>query len=167
MSHLGNVVGALPRPLLVASIFVASLSAASQAKPESVTTKDIAGVTLGMRLESVREKLKLVGSTSNLGEYNARRQLKEAWTLNQLPFKTIAYKVSEKKGVSWVTGWVREGNEIPFSSLGDLKSAARSTSSQAIWNVSSPSGNFRLVAKGVDGKANVVSLFALETKNPG
>ena len=36
------------------------------------------------------------------------------------------------------------------------------TKSQAIWNVSSASGGYRLVAKGADGKASVVYLLSLD-----
>jgi hypothetical protein len=164
--HL-NTAGAKPRPLILCALVLGACVVGAQAKPESVTLKDVAGITIGMDLFQVRDKMNAIGSTSNLGEFNARRSLKEAWTLKETQFKTIAYKASEKKGINWVTGWVREGSEIPFSSLGDLKSAARSTDVQAIWNVSSPSGNFRLVAKGTNGKASVISLFSLETRKPG
>ena len=63
----------------------------------------------------------------------------------------------------WVTGFVRPNEELPFSALGDTSLAVRATDSQAIWNVATPNGGYRLVAKGQNGRARVIYFLSLAT----
>ncbi len=60
-----------------------------------------------------------------------------------------------------MSAFARPGKETQFSKLGDLSKAARAADSQAIWNVETPEGGYRLVAKGANGKASVVYLLSL------
>jgi hypothetical protein len=128
----------------------------------------ILGAGIGKNVESVSKKLdrltndkrKESGEENEEGEEREGGR-KEAWTLTSNRYATIALKADERGRIVWVTGFVRPGKEIPFSELGDLSSATTSTDAIAIWNVATPAGGYRLVAKGQDGRARVVSLLSL------
>ena len=51
---------------------------------------------------------------------------------------------------------------MQFAKFGDPAKATSLSKSQAIWNVGSGRSGYRLVAKGADGKANVVYLLSLD-----
>jgi hypothetical protein len=154
--------GALPRPIIIGTIVAICALCAADTKLSAIKLQSIAGVSVGMDLERARDVLKPLG-TGGSGEEEAeeRGSVKEAWSLKSGDFKTLAYKADEKGHIKWVTGWVRPGKEIPFSSIGDLKHAARSQESQAIWNVSGPSGDFRIVARGIGAHASVITFMSL------
>ena len=90
----------------------------------------------------------------------------KAWTLKDSEYGSVALKMNEAEKVVWITGFLRPGREIPFSALGDLATAARVTDSLVVWNVATPSGNYRLVGKGEKGRARVVSLLSLASARP-
>ena len=87
---------------------------------------------------------------------------KEAWTLKETDFTTLAFKSNGAGRIVWISAFVRPGKEVSFAKLGDLAKATAVTTSQAIWNVGSSRTGYRLVAKGADGKASVVYLLSLE-----
>jgi hypothetical protein len=64
--------------------------------------------------------------------------------------------------VVWINGFVRLGKEIPFEKFGDHSKATMRSKSEAIWNVGSTQGGYRLVVKGENGKASVVYLLSLD-----
>ena len=127
-------------------------------------TDAILGVRLGSTLEEAREKLKgLVkagGEGEGEGEHEGGR--KEAWELKKTAFASIAYQTDEAGRVQWVTGFVRPGREIPFSTLGDLSLATHKSEQAVIWNVQRPEGNLRLIARGSGWKARVVQVLSLK-----
>jgi hypothetical protein len=88
---------------------------------------------------------------------------KEAWTLKTTDYLSVALQTDREGRVVWITGFVRPEKEIPFAKLGDLSSAMGVTSSRAIWNVATPTGGYRVVAKGQNGKARIISLLSLAT----
>ena len=90
----------------------------------------------------------------------------KAWTLKDSEYESVALKVNDADKVVWITGFVRPGREIPFSRLGDLSIAARTTDSLVVWNVAAPNGGYRLVGKGQKGRARVVSLLSLARPSP-
>jgi hypothetical protein len=85
----------------------------------------------------------------------------KAWMLKSTEYRSVALKVNDADRVVWITGFVRPGKEIPFSRLGDL-STARVNDSIAIWNVRTPAGSYRLVARGRGRRATVISLLSLD-----
>jgi hypothetical protein len=133
--------------------------------------KSILGVGIGRDLDTVREKLdrltiKKEQRSLERAEANERDEereggSKQAWTLTSTDYATIAVKADEDGRVVWVTGFVRPGRDIRFEELGDLSSATISSDSVAIWDVATPSGGYRVVAKGKDNRARVVSLLSL------
>lgn len=145
---------------------------AQKGRPTRVADS-ILGVGIGTHLEEAHEKLdrlSMRGAPSSRDE-EAREQQeereggrKEAWTLRNTNYATVALQTDQEGRVVWITGWVRPGKEIPFAKLGSLSSATGVvTESRAIWNVVTPAGGYRLVAKGQSGKARVIYLLSLAT----
>ncbi len=137
---------------------------AMQTGEQQKVTGSILGVRIGSNIEEVRAKLEPLGTFGGRATRDGGR--KEAWTLKETDYVSIAYKTDKHGRVVWVTGFLRPGKEISFSHLGDLSIASRSMDSQAIWNVTTPDGGYRLVAKGPNGKARVIYLLSLAVPSP-
>jgi hypothetical protein len=133
------------------------VSAQNGKRPKVVDS--ILGIRIGSSLEDVHKRLKSLGTVG--GRETREGGRKEAWTLKKTQFTSIAYKTNDEGHVVWLTGFVRPGKEIPFSKFGDLAQATRRNSSEVVWNVETPEGGYRLVAKGPAGKARVVYLLSL------
>lgn len=119
----------------------------------------VLGIRIGSSLEDVHRRLKSLGTVGGRDTRDGGRR--EACTLTKTEFSSVAYQTDKEGRVRWVTGFVRPGKEIPFSKLGDLAHASYKNDSQAIWNIETAGGGYRLVVKGPDGKARVVSLLSL------
>lgn len=149
-----------PACLSILSVVLVLVSAAmAQSSKESGVINSILGVSIGSTLEETRAKLGSLGSGGGRDTRDGGR--KEAWTLKGTDYATVAFKTDGKGKVVWVSAFARPGKEILFSKLGDLSKGAASDS-QAVWNVETPKGGYRLVAKGAKGKASVVYLLSLE-----
>lgn len=144
---------------LLSVVLVLVSPATAQTSKESGVINSILGVSIGSTLEETRTKLGSLGSGGGRDTRDGGR--KEAWTLKGTDYATVALKTDGKGKVVWVSAFARPGKEIPFSKLGDLSKGAASDS-QAVWNVETPKGGYRLVAKGTKGKASVVYLLSLE-----
>ena len=147
---------------LVASLLLAP-SASAQKSKEVPVISSLFGVSIGTTLEEARSKLSPLGTGGGRDTRDGGR--KEAWTIKGTDYATLAFKTNSQGKVVWVSAFARPDRRIPFSKLGNLSKAATSET-QAVWNVETPKGNYRLVAKGVNGKANVVYLLSLESPEP-
>jgi hypothetical protein len=162
----GSFTGPVPLALLLLAIL--SLSPFVMAEKVKIrrVTDSILGVQIGSRFEDARAKLNPLSETKKRAteeedEEEGERGRKEAWKLKGTSFTTIALKANSRGRVIWVTGFLRPGKEIPFSELGDISLAVGVTDSQAVWNVATPGGGYRLVAKGQKGRAHVIYLLSL------
>lgn len=153
-------------PILLLACTLASPApgGAQQASEPARVPDSILGVRIGMRSEEVSAKLSPLGTVGGRATRDGGR--KEAWTLRETDFTSLAVKTNERRRVVWVTGFLRPGKEMPFSALGNLGSATAATDLQAVWDVASPEGGYRLVAKGHQGKARVVSLVSQPVPAP-
>lgn len=161
---LAELSGATPRTALIVLTLALGLVAWADTKPTALKMRSVAGISVGSELDRARELLEKIGKGSG-GEEEEREEqgsVKEAWTLTSTDFQTIAYKADAKERINWVTGWVRPGKEIAFAEIGDLSQAARSQPTEAIWNVKGPEGSFRVIARGKDGKASIITMISLE-----
>jgi hypothetical protein len=131
------------------------------AQKRSQVEDSILGVRIGATFNEARAQLDHIGTSAGRTTRDGGR--KEAWNLRETDFSNIALKTDAKGNVVWVSGFLRPGREIPFDKLGELTLAKGATDSQAIWNVETPAGGYRLVAKGQNGKAGVVYLLSLAT----
>jgi hypothetical protein len=124
----------------------------------------ILGIRIGSSLAEASARLDpLAFREGREGEEEEREReegRKKAWTLKRTEYQSVALKVNDTDRVVWITGFLRPGKEIPFSRLGDL-SLARATDSIVIWNVPTPEGGYRLVARGRGRRATVISLLSL------
>jgi len=161
------------RPALVLFLFslvFLSPFVEAQTRVGSRVSDSILGVRIGTSLEDAEKKLERLSITSEnqtaADEDERERGTKRAWRLKGTGYTSIALQTNEKGRVVWVTGFVRPGKELLFSELGDTSRALRTTDSQAIWNVATPNGGYRLVAKGQNGRARVIYLLSLATPAP-
>jgi hypothetical protein len=118
------------------------------------------GIAIGTTLDDARSLLARIGAGGGRDTRDGGR--KEAWTLKETDFATLAFKTNGAGHVVWISGFVRQAKEIPFERLGDLTKAETLTKSQVIWNVGNGRTGYRLVAKGAEGKASVVYLLSLD-----
>ena len=136
------------------------LTTAANAQQSAQQSIVIEGVGIGTSYEEAKTILGRIGTGGGRNTRDGGR--KEAWSLKETDFMTLAFKTNGKGRIVWVSAFVRPGKEVQFSKFGDLTKATSSSRSQAIWNVGSARGGYRLVVKGTEGKANVVYLLSLD-----
>lgn len=118
------------------------------------------GIGIGTSLEDARSLLGRIGTGGGRDTRDGGR--KEAWTLKDSDFASIAFKSNGAGRIVWISAFVRPGKEVEFKTFGDPAKATSWSKSQAIWNVGNARGGYRLVAKGMEGKASVVYLLSLD-----
>ena len=142
----------------------------AQTANRSRVSDSILGVRIGTSLEEAQKKLEPLSMTSERptdeDEDKEEGGTKRYWKLKGTNYTSVALKTNQKGRVVWVTGFVRPSKELLFSELGDTSRALRATDSQAIWNVATSNGGYRLVAKGQNGRARVIYLLSLATQAP-
>ncbi|HSK64828.1 MAG TPA: hypothetical protein VK893_13335, partial [Pyrinomonadaceae bacterium] len=142
-------------------LFVITVGGAPQKSTPPVAVESLAGIGIGTSLEEAQSKLSRIGTGNGRDTREGGR--KEAWTLAEGDFNTLAFKTNKAGHIVWVSAFVRPGREVLLAQLGDPAKAATLTKSQAIWNVGLGSSGYRLVAKGAEGKASVVYLLSLDS----
>ena len=130
------------------------------AAAQKKTFDSLEGIGIGTTLDDARSLLARSGTGGGRDTRDGGR--KEAWTLKETDFATLAFKTNGAGRIVWISAFIRPGKELAFDRLGDPAKATDLTKSQAIWNVEKPQGGYRLVAKGSEGKASVVYLLSLE-----
>ncbi len=151
---------ALGLSLLGAACFGQAPGAKAVPAAPSATTS-VLGVRVGMDLNDAHAKLRLLGKSASGDEdadSDSDEGRKELWHLKATPFTQIALAAVDGR-IAWVTGFVRPGQEIPFSALGRVSQAAVHTSSRVVWDVVTPQDRYRIMAGGKNGKAQYVSLI--------
>ena len=123
------------------------------------TISVLEGIRVGTTLQEARTVLTRLGTGGGRDTRDGGR--KEAWTLKETDFASLAFKTNGKGKVVWISAFVRPGKEIPFEKFGDQSKATMLSTSEAIWNVGSAQGGYRLVVKGENGKASVVYMLSL------
>ena len=165
------------RPFFFLLVLMAAASAGSAQKVERARTIDsILGVGIGSSLDQAHAKLDRLrirrehgGHGESEEEEEAREAQeqereggrKEALALRATNYATVALQADRKGRVVWITGFVRPGKGIPFARLGNLSAATVATDKKVVWNVATPSGGYRVIAKGQNGRASVVSILSL------
>jgi hypothetical protein len=147
------------RNQLVSLLMLLLLTATAYAQ-ETTAINSLGGIGIGTGLEDARTILGRIGTGGGRDTREGGR--KEAWTLKETEFATIAFKTNGAGRIVWISAFVRAGKEVPFTKFGDTAKATSLSTSQAIWNVGNARSGYRLVAKGMEGKANVVYLLALD-----
>jgi hypothetical protein len=140
------------------SILATALLSLGQVPQAQEGLNSIYGIRIGTSFEEAKKILDPLGESGGVTTRDGGRR--HAWTLRDGDLKSVALRAAKDGKVKWVTGFFRPGQEKPFSSIGDLKQAQH-TPHEAIWSVKDPSGPYRIVAKGADGKASVVYFLKL------
>lgn len=163
--------GSLAGPVLPFFLILLVLASPvlAQQSQQTLVIDSILGVGIGTSLDQAHEKLDRLSKREGRdeGETQSEKRIgshKEAWALRGTNYVTVALKVDREGHVVWITGFVRPGKEIPFAKLGNLSSANAVTKARAIWNVATPNGGYRVIAKGQNGKASVVSILSLASR---
>ena len=131
------------------------LSASAYAQENSLN-----GIGVGTSVDEARSILGRIGTGGGRNTRDGGR--KEAWTLRESEFATIAFKSNGSGRIVWISAFIRQGKEVPFTKFGDTAKATSLSTSQVIWNVGNGRSGYRVVAKGTEGKATVVYLLALD-----
>lgn len=137
--------------------------AQDRAKPQKIADS-ILGVRVGASLKEVSARLAPLGTAGGRATRDGGR--KEAWSLRETDFSHLALKTDAGECVVWVTGFLRPGREVAFSELGDLSLATSVTGSRAVWDVATPEGGYRFIARGRNQQAQVVQLISLASSAP-
>ena len=153
-----------------------SALAAPAPLPATSAPGTILGLRPGMDRDDADAALKPLGTTPGMADEDAKDKVapkaakaggdeeeghSELWTLRGTPYAQIVVKADPGGHVSWVTGFVRPGQEIPFARFGDTKTALVFRDGLAVWNVPRPGAPYRLIARGMKGRARSVSLISL------
>jgi hypothetical protein len=136
------------------------LALAATAYAQETAVSSLGGIGIGTNVAEARSILNRIGTGGGRDTRDGGR--KEAWTLRESDFASIAFKSNGAGRIVWISAFVRPGKEVEFTKFGDPAKATSWSPSQAIWNVGSERGGYRLVAKGMEGRANVVYLLALD-----
>jgi hypothetical protein len=167
LSHIRRA-GLTARPALaffLLDLILISPFVMAQTGNRSRVSDSILGVRIGTSLEDARKKLGPLSIATDretdTDEDKDEGGTKRVWRMKGTDYSSVALKTNAKGRVVWVTGFVRPSKELLFSELGDTSLAVRATDSQAIWNIATPNGGFRLVAKGQNGRARVIYLLSL------
>jgi hypothetical protein len=163
MMQLSAGTGARPRSLLALILLLPAVQVFG-AGDSPVKLTSIAGVFVGQTVERAHKTLEPLGTGGAGEEQEERGAVKEAWILKSGQFKSLAYKAGRSGKILWVTGWIRSGVGLPFGAIGDLHKATRAQASIAIWNVDDPAGAYRIVARGPNQRAAVVTIMSLESR---
>jgi len=126
----------------------------------------IQGVRIGTELDEVEETLERYGPALRAGgegedEHEREEKRRAVWSLARGDYETIVVEADARGRVTGATGFVRKGREIPFERFGRESEAVRWTDATAIWNVPTPDGGYRLIARGPGRRARVVTLISL------
>lgn len=122
------------------------------------------GVGIGMQMSEARAKLDpLREQVEVVPDAKERENKRIYWKLKETEYEWLIGWANSKGVVTRLRARLREGNEMPFSKIGDLSRAVSSTPEQAMWNVTSDTRPaFRLVAQGKDHRAVTFYMFALD-----
>ncbi|MGI9087725.1 MAG: hypothetical protein ACR2HH_08320 [Chthoniobacterales bacterium] len=138
------------------------------AKSVKVMTS-VLGIELGAALETAKAilgKLNTGGippKEETEGDEGAQKVL---WQLVSTDYSAIFVKTDDKMRITDITAFLREGKELPFDKIGEVKKAPILSSVRVAWDVVRPNRPlFRVVAEGADGKARSVSIFLVRRPN--
>ena len=145
--------------------FKERLAAAQSVKVQTA----ILGIELDSTLESARSKLDSLGRSMapvEEGDEVAKQsegEYKVSWQLAKTDYASVFVKADEKKRISYIAGYLRPGNEMPFDKIGQLEKAPVLSDHVVAWDVVRPNRPLiRVVARGSERKANSITMFIVK-----
>lgn len=148
--------------------FKERLAAAQSVKVET----SILGLELDSSLEKAHEKLDPLGNAAQPSIEAAKEaehdeeERKVLWRLAKSDFSSVLVKADEQERVTYITGFLRPGKEIPFDKIGQTEKAPILNENNVAWDVVRPDkALIRVVAHGAKRKASSITVFVV--KRPG
>ncbi len=98
-------------------------------------------------------------------EYDKGGIRKRGWKLTDTPFEWVTVTSNRRGIVTLITAAYRAEQAKSFSEIANLDKAAAKSDRSATWNVLRPTGNFLVIANGVEGKAMTLSMKLAEVNS--
>jgi hypothetical protein len=130
--------------------------------------KSILGVELGSTLETAHEKLdKLCDSAHRPKEEKEddadQGEHKVLWELSKTDYSFVFVKADDEGRITYVSGFLRPGKEIPFKKIGESAKAPVQNANMIAWDVLRPKRPlYRIVASGQNRKAGKIMFFVVQ-----
>jgi hypothetical protein len=137
------------------------------AKSVKVTTS-ILGLKLGSTLEQAHEKLDKLCDAAHRPKEEKEEESEEGeqkvlWELARTDYSFIFVKANEKGQITYLSGFLRPGKEIPFARVGEPNKAPVRNPTTIAWDVLRQNQpHFRVVASGKDAKASSIMIFVVK-----
>ncbi|HEY3600938.1 MAG TPA: hypothetical protein VGK72_03195 [Chthoniobacterales bacterium] len=88
---------------------------------------------------------------------------KVLWQLARSDFKSVLVKTDERGAVTYLTGFLRPGQEIAFEKIGETKKAPILSDRTVAWDVVRKGQVLtRVVARGENRKASSITIFVVK-----
>ena len=133
------------------------------ARSVKVTT-DVLGVGVGSTLEDAHAKLDHLNDPERPWQERKDRggKRKALWQLKVTPFASVYAKTDANLRIENITGFLREGEELPFDKIGETEKAPLKSATAIVWDVIRPDRPLiRVVAEGREHKAGVIKIFVV------
>jgi len=143
----------------------------ANAKSVKVTTS-ILGISLGSSLEHAHETLDKLCDTAHRPkeekeEEEGQGEHKVLWELAKSPYGSVFVKADDKEKITYISGFLRKGKEMPFEKIGETKKAPLQDQNTIAWDVLRLKQRpFRVVASGLNRKANNIMIFVVKRPSP-
>jgi hypothetical protein len=138
------------------------------AKSVKVQT-NILGIELDSLLEMARAKLDSLADPAKppiqekedaAGEEGEH---KIVWQLVRSDFSSVYVRADREERITYITGWLRKGKELPFDKIGEIEKAPILSNSTVAWDVVRPGRPLiRVIARGANRKASSITLFIVK-----
>ncbi len=140
------------------------------AAAESVKVKtNILGLELDSSLEKAHEKLDSLGNPARPSVEAAKEakhdeeERKVLWRLAKSDFSSVLVKADDKERITYITGFLRPGKEVPFDKIGQTEKAPILSDRSVAWDVVRPNQPLiRVVARGEKRKATSITIFIVK-----
>jgi hypothetical protein len=140
------------------------------AAAETVKVKtSILGLELDSSLEKAHETLDPLTDPAKPSVEAAEeaeheeKEHKVLWQLTKSEFSSVLLKTDDKERVTYITGFLRPGKEIPFGEIGQTEKAPILTDRTVAWDVVRPNQPLiRVVARGEKRKAASITIFIVK-----
>jgi hypothetical protein len=145
--------------------FKERLAAAQSVKVET----NILGLELDSSLEKAHKKLDPLGNAARPSVEAAKEtdhdeeERKVLWQLAKSDFSSVLVKADEEERITYITGFLRPGKEIPFDKIGQTEKAPILTDRTVAWDVVRPNQPLvRVLARGEKRKATSITIFIVK-----
>ena len=125
---------------------------------------ELLGVELGATLAEAHAKLDHLNDSARPWTEQKDRggKYKAVWQLKETPYASVYVKTNATREIEYITGFLREGAELPFEKIGETEKAPLKNDISIVWDVLRPHRpQVRVIAEGKDRKASVIKIFVV------